>query len=343
MLAGFIALTIAFAGSHAAPLGAVHEHGAYSFVTAPSLHPPEIRSTQRAPTAELAPGYIFTANFYDLNEPPIVGQSGPLILDRRLQPVWFQPVPEKPRRRQPQPADLRRQAGARLVAGRCHEHGRDRNRRVRGGQPALPEVARLKATDGWVLTLHELAIDGDDAWVTANKNIPMNLSKYGGAYNGALIDSAVQEYDLKTGKLLPAGTRSTRPHCAFQRAVFDERFAECRAFAAELNSAGVFTSAIRGDVAKLWYDDLRARLSESRVPIAGLTDRVTLFCLEELARDVGMRVIFRADHIMDQNWTKAGMSSTLPLGRHRWSTSHATCGRKQDSGAPWLCCSASSI
>ena len=30
----------------------------------------------------------------------------------------------------------------------------------------------------------------------------MDLSKYGGAYNGALIDSAVQEYDLKTGKLL---------------------------------------------------------------------------------------------------------------------------------------------
>ena len=30
----------------------------------------------------------------------------------------------------------------------------------------------------------------------------MNLSKYGGAYNGALIDSAVQEYNLKTGKLL---------------------------------------------------------------------------------------------------------------------------------------------
>ena len=38
--------------------------------------------------------------------------------------------------------------------------------------------------------------------MTANKNIPLNLSRYGGAYNGALIDSAVQEYDLKTGKLL---------------------------------------------------------------------------------------------------------------------------------------------
>ena len=56
--------------------------------------------------------------------------------------------------------------------------------------------------DGWVLTLHEFVISGEDAWVTANKDIPMNLSKYGGAYNGALIDSAVQEYDLRTGRLV---------------------------------------------------------------------------------------------------------------------------------------------
>src|SRR5271155_3777616 len=86
----------------------------------------------------------------------------------------------------------------------------------------------------------------------------------------------------------------TRAHIAFHRAVFDERFAECRAFAAELHSAGIRTSAIRGDVAKLWYADLRVRLSENRLPFAGLTDRGATFCLEELARDVGMRVIFRA-------------------------------------------------
>jgi hypothetical protein len=45
-------------------------------------------------------------------------------------------------------------------------------------------------------------IRGHDAWVTANKDMPMNLSKWGGAYNGALTDSAVQEYDLNTGKLV---------------------------------------------------------------------------------------------------------------------------------------------
>ena len=91
-----------------------------------------------------------------------------------------------------------------------------------------------------------------------------------------------------------------RANSAFQRAVFDERFAQCRAFASELNSAGVLTSAIRGDVAELWYSDLRAHLSENRLPVAGLTDRTSLFCLEELARDVGMRVIFLAEHIMDR-------------------------------------------
>jgi hypothetical protein len=63
-------------------------------------------------------------------------------------------------------------------------------------------IARLKATGGWVLTLHEFLLSGEDAWVTANKNIPKDLSKYGGAYNGALIDSAVQEYNIRTGKLL---------------------------------------------------------------------------------------------------------------------------------------------
>ena len=78
-------------------------------------------------------------------------------------------------------------------------------------------------------------------------------------------------------------------------AVFDERFDECLAFAGEMNRRGVVTSGIRGDVAKLWYEDLRARLRQGPAPIAGLTDRLALFCLEELARDVGMKVFFRVD------------------------------------------------
>jgi EmrB/QacA subfamily drug resistance transporter len=202
VLAVFIALTAVFSGSHGAPLGAYTTDGAYSFVTEPALHPPQIRNTQRAPAGQLAPGYIFTANFYDLNEPPIVGQSGPLILDRNLQPVWFQPVPEDVVASN---LSLQSYQGKPALAwwqGRVTNTGATETGEDVVVNQHYQTVARLKATGGWVLTLHEFTISGEDAWVTANKNIPMDLSKYGGAYNGALIDSAVQEYNLKTGKLL---------------------------------------------------------------------------------------------------------------------------------------------
>jgi EmrB/QacA subfamily drug resistance transporter len=202
VLGVFVALTAAFAGSHGAPIGAYTTNGAYSYVTAPALHPPEIRSTQRDASGQLAPGYIFMANFYDLNEPPIVGQSGPLILDRGLQPVWFQAVPEK---LVASNLSLQTYAGKPALAwwqGVVTNTGATESGEDVVVNQHYQEVARLKATGGWVLTLHEFLISGEDAWVTANKNVPMDLSKYGGAYNGALIDSAVQEYNLKTGKLV---------------------------------------------------------------------------------------------------------------------------------------------
>ena len=131
-----------------------------------------------------------------------MGQSGPLILDHRLQPVWFQPVPETVVASN---LSLQSYEGKPALAwwqGRVTNTGA-----IETGEDVVVNqhyqvVARLKATDGWVITLHEFTISGEDAWVTANKNIAMDLSKYGGAYNGALVDSAVQEYNLRTGRLL---------------------------------------------------------------------------------------------------------------------------------------------
>ncbi len=202
VVVGFIAIDQAFAGSHGAPVGAYTTDGASSFVTEPSLHPPVIHKDGPTLAGRLAPGYILTTNFYNLNYPPLVGQSGPLILDRNLQPVWFRPVPEKVvaanlslQTYEGQPA-LAWWQGVVTNTGST-ESGEDVvvNRHYQ-------TVARLKGADGWVLTLHALTISGNDAWVTANKNVARNLSAYGGAYNGALIDSAVQEYNLETGKLL---------------------------------------------------------------------------------------------------------------------------------------------
>ena len=202
VLAAFVGLTAAFAGSKAPPTGRYTLTGAYTFIATPSLHPPKLRVNRRAPAARLASGYIFTASFYNLNEPPIQGQSGPLILDRDLQPVWFQPVPEKVVAAN---LSLQTYAGKPALAwwqGFVTNTGSTESGEYVVVNQHYQRVASLKATNGWVFTLHEIVIKGEDAWVTANKNIPRNLSKYGGTYNGALIDSAVQEYNLKTGKLL---------------------------------------------------------------------------------------------------------------------------------------------
>jgi hypothetical protein len=83
------------------------------------------------------------------------------------------------------------------------------------------------------------------------------------------------------------------------RALFDERFAEARSFGTALGARGVTTRGIRGDVAMLWYRDVKPRLVEEHLPLVGMTDRTALFCLEELARDLGLKVCGRIDHSID--------------------------------------------
>jgi EmrB/QacA subfamily drug resistance transporter len=202
VVAAFASLDVAFGHSRAAPIGAYSTANTYSFVTAPSLHPPELVSDQATDTAALAPGYIFTANFYDLNYPPLTGQSGPLILDDNLQPVWFRPVPVDVVASN---LSLQTYEGKPVLAwwqGFVTNTGATESGEDVVVNQHYQTVATLHGADGWKLTLHEIEIRGDDAWVTANKDLPADLSRYGGAYNGALTDSAVQEYNLKTGRLL---------------------------------------------------------------------------------------------------------------------------------------------
>jgi hypothetical protein len=191
--------------AQAAPIGAFTTKGAYSFVSAPRLHPPKIRADKPTQSKKLAPGYFLIGNFKNLEESAaMVGEGGPLILDNKLQPVWFNPV------------------GTNVVMGNLRTQ-------TYNGKPALSwwqgvissvgatvsgedvvvdqhyrQVATLKGDvkDGWVLSEHDMVINGHFAWVTAYRNVPANLTSFGGLANGIVTDSAVQEYDLKTGKLV---------------------------------------------------------------------------------------------------------------------------------------------
>ena len=78
--------------------------------------------------------------------------------------------------------------------------------------------------------------------------------------------------------------------------VYDERFADSVAFANEARWMGQRTSAIRGDVTKLWYDDLYHAWRNGPAAIAGLTTQDAMFCLEIFGNDAGLRLLVKGEH-----------------------------------------------
>ena len=83
----------------------------------------------------------------------------------------------------------------------------------------------------------------------------------------------------------------------FYKVVFDERFPDSIAFGDAMKRLGVAAHGIKGDMTDLWYRDLYPQWQKGPVPIAGLTAHGALFCLERLAWDHRMRVMFRAEHV----------------------------------------------
>jgi hypothetical protein len=187
----------------AKPIGAYTTKGAWSFYSAPKLHPPKL-STVGKPAKKLTSGDFILANFKDLGfSEPMAGQSGPLIVSSRLQPVWFNPV---------QTSNLAMNLEVQSYNGKpalswwqgvisptgATVSGKD----VVVGQDYRQIGKPLTGANGWIISPHEMVISGTNAWVTAYKQIPMNLVPFHGPLNGTLLDSAVQEYDLTTGGLM---------------------------------------------------------------------------------------------------------------------------------------------
>jgi Arylsulfotransferase (ASST) len=199
-LAGATAL--APSAAQAKPIGAYTTKGAWTFVSAPKLHPPKL-STTRKTQRGLAPGYFLTGVFKNvLASQPLVGQSGPLILDHNLQPVWFRNVGPKVLA-----ANLREQTynGKPVLSwwqGTVSGSGATTSGEDVVVDQHYRQLATLKGKDGWLISLHEMIISGSNAWVTAYKNVPTDLSRFGGSAKGVVVDSAVQEYSLKTGQLM---------------------------------------------------------------------------------------------------------------------------------------------
>jgi hypothetical protein len=85
----------------------------------------------------------------------------------------------------------------------------------------------------------------------------------------------------------------------FHFVLVDERHAAARSLRARLSGRGATALAIQdGDITQIWLNDIAPVWKHQPVPIAGLTERPALFCLEQFALACGLRVVFHGEHVL---------------------------------------------
>lgn len=82
---------------------------------------------------------------------------------------------------------------------------------------------------------------------------------------------------------------------------FDQTFEQGSAFGAEVARRGVSVQGIDIDIGSVWMNDIEPRCKQGPVAIAGMTGGAPLFCLELLARDYAMYLIYRAEHFVTED------------------------------------------
>lgn len=183
----------------------------WNFVSAPNLHPMKVTVNVNEPGT--ASGLIFVAPYTGFGV-ALVGQTGALILDQSGNPVWFRPLDSK----YTQNTDFRVQS----------YHGKPVltmwQGTISGTQsanpslpPGVPEpgayyqiinqnynvIKKIIAQKGFTSDLHEFTITKrNTALFTAAKQVPADLTLYGGPANGYINNYSIQEVDLATGRLL---------------------------------------------------------------------------------------------------------------------------------------------
>lgn len=183
----------------------------WDFVSSPVLHPMKV--SINANKGGTVSGLIFTAP-YTLYEAAMIGQTGALIMDQAGNPVWFRPLQSI----YLQNADFRVQS----YRGRpVLTMWQGTISGTQTSEPNLPAgdpepgayylilnqnyeiIKKLTAQKGYTPDLHEFTItDRNTALFSAVKQVPANLTIYGGPAKGYFDNYSIQEVDIRTGELL---------------------------------------------------------------------------------------------------------------------------------------------
>jgi hypothetical protein len=152
-------------------------------------------------------------------------------------------------------------------------------------------------------------------------------------------------WPLAPAAVRAAGEISSAP-LSLYKVIFDRRFPASVEFATRAQSLGLAVHGIDGDMTRFWYDELYHEWKKGPAAIAGLTAHGALFCFEQLARDQGMRVVFRAEHKLGAGGVEHMLTGPLAMldesralndGGGRWAEcmadviSHCSHGRAEIS------------
>jgi Arylsulfotransferase (ASST) len=174
----------------AAPAPAPGQH----FVTAPTLQPPLVSIDYDSPQA--APGDVFLTFAHG------AGRSGPMIVDGSGRLVWFKPVPKDMTATDLQVESYQGKPALVWWQGYIPSLGVGFGTDEIYG-PNYRPIAQIKAGNGYEADLHDAQITPQgSAFITANTLVHTDLASGGGPREGVLIDSLLQEIDIKTGLVM---------------------------------------------------------------------------------------------------------------------------------------------
>jgi hypothetical protein len=179
---------------------------AWTFVSAPGLHPPKLEVLVRR--AGLARGdFLVTGDTGLITSGKHRTQVGPLILDSHARPVWF-----LPRDRVAFGLEQQRYEGRPVlvwVEGALESGPRGgAPRGAKSGQFVVynedyRRIATIQSRVPWMTDLHDASIVGPNIWITVSRVVShQHLSPYGGPHDGTVLDVGLQEFNVSTGRLI---------------------------------------------------------------------------------------------------------------------------------------------
>ncbi len=174
-------------------------HAVRHYLSAPELTPSTVTVTtpkEGVPALPAASGDLFLAPYQGL------GSAGPMIAEQNGGLVWFHPLPPGESATNFQVQSYEGRPVLSWWQGRIIRVGFGEGEDVIYNN-AYHQIATVRAGNGYRADLHEILLTPQGtAWIDAFDPIHMSLASVHGSPHGILLDSVIEEVDIRTGLVM---------------------------------------------------------------------------------------------------------------------------------------------